>query len=59
MHKCEGCGTTDVHADDCPALDAPGSELPCLDVTPHAKHPYPFGTSYRECPGHPRKEPVS
>jgi len=51
MHKCEGCGTETVHADDCPALDPPDGKLPCLRTIPHPPHNYMFNRTVRRCPG--------
>lgn len=53
MHKCTGCGTEQVHADDCPTLDAPGEGLPCLRTWPHPPHKYMFNRATRQCPGMP------
>lgn len=49
--SCEGCGTTSIHADDCPALDPPEQPLPCTRTKPHPPHMYMLNRTSRPCPG--------
>jgi hypothetical protein len=48
---CDGCGTTDVHADICPALDPVGQPLPCTRTKSHPPHKYMLNRTARRCPG--------